>query len=91
MDACWGLELPLELVAKGDFLELMTAKWNLAEGRVAILRFGKCSRLRKQWCLRWVSAKPGRVRAGAHRNEGASDLERSRVDSQMAGGTWRPM
>lgn len=27
--------------AKGDFLELKTAKWNLAEGRVAILRFGK--------------------------------------------------
>lgn len=80
----------MELVAKGDFLELTIAKWNLEEGRVAILRFGKCSRLRKQWCLRWVSTKPGRVCARAHRNEGASDLGRSRVDSQMAGGTWRP-
>lgn len=80
----------MELVAKGDFLELTIAKWNLEEGRVAILRFGKCSRLRKQWCLRWVSAKPGRVCARAHRDEGASDLGRSRVDSQMAGGTWRP-
>ena len=83
MDACLGAGITFGAGSQGRFLGVDDSKMEPSRRKGSHTEiWEECSRLRKQWCLGWVSARPG-VRAGAHRNEGASDLGRGRVDERL--------